>query len=38
MSMESQVKFCCPQHISEASQQNTFAAFSLTTEADGDLF
>ena len=35
MQMESQVKFCNPQNISEASQQNRVAAFS---EGDGDLF
>ena len=29
--MESQMKFHSPQNISEASQQNIVAAFSLTT-------
>lgn len=28
--------FCRPQNISEASQQNSAAAFPLTTEADGN--
>ena len=38
MLRESQVKFHSPQNISGASQQNNIAAFSLTTEVDGDLF
>ena len=38
MSMESRVKFWIPQNISGTSQQNSVAAFSLTTEVDGDLF
>ena len=32
--MESQGKFCNPQKISGASQQNNIAAFSLTTAID----
>ena len=35
--MEGQVKFCSQQNISGASQQNSFVAFSLTTQVDGDL-
>ena len=38
MLIESQVKFHSPQNISGASRQNNIAAFSLTTEVDGDLF
>lgn len=34
--LESQVKFCHPPNISGASQQNIIAAFSSTTEADGE--
>lgn len=37
MLMESRVKFCSQQNISGPSQQNSVAAFSQTTEADGDL-
>ena len=37
MLMESQVKFCSPQNISGASQQNSVAAFSETTEVEWDL-
>ena len=29
-------KVCSPQNISGASQQNSIAAFSLTTEVEGD--
>ena len=36
--MESQVKFCSPQNISDASQKNCVAAVSKTTEGDEDLF
>ena len=36
--MESQVKFCSPRSICGDSVQNSAAAFSETTEADGDLF
>ena len=36
--MESWVKFHSPQSISGASQYNSVAAFSLTTEGAGDLF
>ena len=35
---ESQVKFLSQQNISVASQQNSNAAFSWTTEVDGGLF
>ena len=35
MMIESWMKFRSPQNIS---QQNNVAAFSLTTEVDGDLF
>ena len=38
MPMESQIKFQGQQNISGASQQNSVAAFSLTTEADGEFF
>ena len=38
MSIESQAKFHGPQNISGALQQNTIAAFSYTTTANGDLF
>ena len=39
MLMESQERFFwTPQNISGASQQNSVAGFSLTTEEDGDLF
>ena len=34
MQTESQVKFCGPQIISGASQQNTIAAFSKTAEVE----
>ena len=37
MLMESQVKFCSPQNISGASQQNRVAAFSETSEVAEDL-
>ena len=35
MSVENQVKLWSPQNISGASQWNSNAAFSLTTEVDG---
>ena len=38
MPVESRVKLCSPQNISGASQQNSGARFSSTTEVDGDLF
>ena len=36
--MESRMKFCSPQHISGASQQNSAEAFFWTAEVEGDLF
>ena len=38
MLTESQGKFCSPQNISGASQQNSIATFPSTTGVDGDLF
>ena len=38
MLTESQGKFCSPQNISGASQQNSIATFPSTTDVDGDLF
>ena len=36
--MESKDKFTSQQNIFEVLQQNSNAAFSLTTEVDGDIF
>ena len=36
--METHWKFRNPRNISGASQRNSVAAFSYTTEVDGDLF
>ena len=38
MLMESRVKFCSPKNTSGASQPNSVAAFSSTTEVHGNLF
>ena len=36
MQMESQVKCCSPQNISGASQEKSVAAFSQSSEVNGD--